>query len=116
MSRCVMVALILLIGMGCATQKEMGNSVQERYTLHSMALDDGTWTLIRFKPETGETWRAREQRWVMIEELEPIPPSAYGLELIAMGGVGWNMARIDRSSGRVWYAKGSQWVEMLEQQ
>lgn len=69
---------------------------------------------IRFKPDTGETWRAQADRWVRIQESTAVPAGDYDVIMVATEQA-FTALRFDRVSGKAWLYRPSQWIRIKEQ-
>jgi hypothetical protein len=75
------------------------------------------WEVVRFKPETGETWVHPDERntWSKIQDSEKLPAGDYEVQLVGLDN-DWEATRIERNSGRTWLMRGGKWnwIEIKE--
>ncbi|GGB95677.1 hypothetical protein GCM10011352_22220 [Marinobacterium zhoushanense] len=72
----------------------------------------GSWVLIRYRVDSGETWLADQGSWVRLEEeAGSLPASRYAVQLQRADQdlKGFVAVRIDRQSGESWWLNDRRW-------
>ncbi|MBT00199.1 MAG: hypothetical protein CMI01_16200 [Oceanospirillaceae bacterium] len=83
----------------------------DAYALATTYTAQGSWILVRYRTDTGETWLADGGQWVRLEEEATPSPSSYVIQLHRADQdlKGYVAVRMDRQSGRSWWLSGRSW-------
>ena len=126
MTRLIGAALVaaVLVTSGCVAA--IGNraaavpkvvELEGRYRIETIRLDNGSWALLKYRPDTGEAWYTRaadNDVWIPIVDEDWVEDSHYVFEPRTTGGSGWSVIRLDTHTGRTWITRNSVWVEVGE--
>lgn len=102
-----------VIGQLMQTVNQLGLAdAADTFAVASAYTAKGSWVLVRYRVDTGETWLADQGSWVKIdEETGSLPLSSYAIQLQRADQdlKGFVAVRIDRRSGESWWLNDRRW-------
>ena len=111
--RCLLPLALVLTGLALPADSlwaEDGDTYQFVFRAHG----NSDWVGMRYRADSGETWRAVKGRWVKVEEKGAAPePGTYRVQLLAQKDLNsWWAFRYDVHTGRTWRLSGGNWIDM----
>ncbi len=90
------------------------------FEIRTISFPDGTRRVVRFNPQTGQTWMANWDdknkvcNWAYLSDAEELAPSDYDLQVAAASNNTFWATRLDRRTGKAWDLAGVKWVAIGE--
>jgi hypothetical protein len=105
------VAVLLLVGGAVPARADDKPAPAKGYELRVVAVGD-RYHGIRFKPATGESWKASNGAWVILDEVGAPPAGDYDITIIPAEVL--LAVRIDRATGSTWLLSKGKWQPVKE--
>ncbi len=124
MRRSLLIGLLMLVGVAWAwlaaplsqsalAQKPAAPPAQKKdYELRIIRVGP-TFQAVRFKVNTGESWRMAGDHYEKLPETGPVPAGDYEVTLVT-DDTNWMAFRIDRLTGATWQLRNNKWLKVKE--